>query len=135
MGRKSRIIREAQADGELEYQKAVAKGNGQVLTEQAEANKRTVQLQGLRLKYWKDIVNLSDTGMIQFQRLLGSYSQLEDINFLIGFQNTYATAEASPGASGGRSAGQLAAGRVQLAAIGGSAAGNAAAEAKHVLEL
>merc|ERR1712187_897134 len=100
--------------------KAVAKGNGKVLTEQAEANKRTVQLQGLRLKYWKDIVNLSDTGMIQFQRLLGSYSQLEDINFLIGFQNTYATAEASPGASGGTTAGQLAADRVQMAAISGS---------------
>jgi len=123
----STINREASADAELSYQQAVAVGAGHVLRERAEATVRTKTLQGLRLKYWKEVVGLSQDGLVKFQRLLGSYKHLEDVKFLFGFQNTYATAEASSGARGGAAG---AAPLVEVAAVGGAAAAASAAAAE-----
>jgi len=120
------IKRQATADAELSYQEAVAAGAGHVLREQAQSTVRTKQLQGLRLKYWKEVVGLSQEGLVKFQRLLGSYKHLEDVKFLFGFSNTYATAEASNVYRGGAPG---AANLVEMAAIGGAAAATGAAKA------
>merc|ERR1712157_688449 len=99
-------------------------GNAEVLAERAEANMRKVKLQGLRLQYWKEKMGLSEDGMVQFQRLLGSYKHLEDVKFLFGFENTYATAEASPGAAAPAAVGAGGSGMardVEMAAISGAA--------------
>merc|ERR1712129_474067 len=122
----STIKREASADAELSYQQAVAAGGGHVLRERAEATVRTKQLQGLRLKYWKEVVGLSQDGLIKFQRLLGSYRHLENVKFLFGFENTYATAEASNVARCGASG---AANPLEMAAISGEVAATSAATA------
>lgn len=90
------IEREVQAAAELRYQEALAKGDTSVLKEKAEANMRSTKLEGLRLQYWKNEVKLSEPGIIQFQKLLGSYDRLEKISFLFGFGNSYASADASP---------------------------------------
>lgn len=125
----SSIMREATAQGELEYQEATAEGNGKVLAERAQALMRSVKVQGLQLQYWKEKIGLSADGMVHFQRLLGSYKHLEDVKFLFGFKNTYATAEASPGVGdpatdsmSAPGAGGGAAERIQMAAVGGAAA-------------
>lgn len=105
------IERQTKAHAELTYQEALATGNAGVLAEKAEATMRSTKLEGLRLKYWKDEVNLSETGLVEFQKVLGSYDNLKDVTFLFGFKNAYATADASPGgpSSEGLGLGQLAA--------------------------
>jgi len=122
----STMTREATADAELDYQEAVALGNGNVLRERAEAAVNMKKLVGLRLGYWRDLVGLSADGLVKFQRLLGSYKHLENVKFLFGFENTYATAEASNAGRGGAPA---AANFVEMAAVGGAAAATSAATA------
>lgn len=90
------MVRQAQAEGELEYQRALALGETAVLRERAEAKMRQTHLEGLRLQYWQEQMGLSEAGLVQFQKLLGSYDRLENITFLFGFDNAYASAEASP---------------------------------------
>jgi len=105
------ILRQTQAHAELTFQEALASGSAGVLQEQAEATMRSTKLEGLRLQYWKDEVGLSETGLVEFQKVLGSYDNLKDVTFLFGFENAYATADASPTgtSSGGLGLGQLAA--------------------------
>lgn len=123
----TRIVQESSALAELVFQKASAEGNGLVLTEKAHADQRETQLQGLQMHYWKTIVGLSDTALVAFQKLVGdAYKQLEDVTFLFGFKNTYATADVSkPSATQAGSPSTARA--IELAAITGNAAGAAAA--------
>lgn len=137
----TRIVQEALAKAELVYQTALAESNSFVLREKAHADQRNTAVQGLQLKYWKNIVGLSETGLVEFQKIGGqAYKQLEDVNFLFGFENTYATADvgklsqnAMPTVSSDPPPQQLQAASpsmaqaVELAAITGHAAGSAAA--------
>lgn len=125
----STIVRQTAATGELKYQAASAEGNKLKLTEEASANKRSVALEGLRLKYWKELLGLSAAGLVQLQRIVGnSYKKLEDVNFFFGFENSYATADGNAAAKA-PSARTSAARVAELAAIGGGEAGAAAANA------
>jgi hypothetical protein len=108
------VEREVGAAAELRYQEALAQGDSSVLKEKAEANMRSTKLEGLRLRYWKNEVKLSEAGLVQFQKLLGSYERLENVTFLFGFGNSYASADASlsqqpPGPSSLPSVSQVAA--------------------------
>jgi len=120
------IQREAVAHAELKYQESLAEGNAEVLKEQAEATMRKTQLEGLRLAYWKEHMQLTAAGLVQFQKLLGSYEKLNNVTFLFGFENAYATADATP--AGHLATARIAGNTAQLAAIAGAAMHNSGSE-------